>query len=73
LNNGVGFPEEIIYKNTDSLGMQLFNSLINQIDGQIELDKTNGTGFSSTYAKKKFFIKTLKIKITPKIPFFTHF
>jgi len=44
-DDGIGFPENIDYKNTDSLGLQLVNSLTDQIDGEIELNTCNGTEF----------------------------
>jgi PAS domain S-box-containing protein len=44
-DNGVGFPTNIDFKNTDSLGLQLVNSLTDQIDGEIELNSTHGTEF----------------------------
>ncbi len=37
-DNGVGFPDDIDYKNTESLGLQLVNNLVSQIDGTVELD-----------------------------------
>lgn len=36
-DDGVGFPEEIDFRNTETLGMQLINSLVNQLDGEIKL------------------------------------
>ncbi|MBI5679893.1 MAG: PAS domain S-box protein [Methanobacterium sp.] len=48
-DNGVGLPEGIDFKNTDSLGLQLVNSLTNQIEGEIELDKSHGTEFKITF------------------------
>jgi len=44
-DNGVGFPEDLDYKNTDSLGLQLVNNLVGQIDGEIMLDRSQGTKF----------------------------
>lgn len=44
-DNGIGFPETIEFKNTDSLGLQLVNSLTDQIDGEIDLNTNNGTEF----------------------------
>ena len=44
-DNGIGFPEELDYKNTESLGLQLVTNLAEQIDGEIELDRTKGTKF----------------------------
>ncbi len=44
-DNGIGFPENIDFKNTSSLGLQLVNELVQQIDGQIELLPEKGTNF----------------------------
>jgi two-component system response regulator len=53
-DDGIGFPEEIDFKKTDSLGLQLVNSLTNQIDGEIQLDKTNGTKFNITFKELEY-------------------
>ncbi|WP_407355149.1 histidine kinase dimerization/phosphoacceptor domain -containing protein [Methanolobus sp. WCC5] len=45
-DNGVGFPENIDFRETDSLGLQLITTLTAQIDGTIELDRSLGTKFS---------------------------
>lgn len=44
-DNGVGFPKEIDFKNSKSLGLKLVNILVKQINGTIELDKTSGSRF----------------------------
>lgn len=44
-DNGVGFAEGIDFRDTNSLGMQLVNSLVEQIGGHIELHDKNGTLF----------------------------
>ncbi len=44
-DDGIGFPDTIDFKNTDSLGLQLVNSLTDQIDGEIELNNDSGTEF----------------------------
>lgn len=36
-DNGLGFPENVDFRNTDSLGLQLVNALVEQIDGNIEV------------------------------------
>jgi len=53
-DNGVGFPEDIDYKNTDSLGLRLVTSLTEQIDGEIEFNNTSGTSFKIIFNEEKF-------------------
>ncbi len=43
---GKGLPEDIDLECTDSLGLQLVNILIEQIDGYIEIERNNGTKFT---------------------------
>lgn len=45
-DNGRGIPEKIDFKNVDSLGLQLVNILVEQIDGCIELKRDHGTEFT---------------------------
>jgi PAS domain S-box-containing protein len=45
-DNGVGLPPELDYRNTESLGLQLVNNLVGQLDGEIELDQAHGTEFN---------------------------
>jgi two-component sensor histidine kinase len=45
-DNGVGIPENLDIENFDSLGMQLVNSLVDQLDGELELKRDNGTQFT---------------------------
>lgn len=44
-DNGVGLPENLEFTRTDSLGLELVNNLVDQVDGTIELDKNYGTKF----------------------------
>ena len=48
-DNGIGIPENIDFKNTNSLGLQLVNNLVDQIDGEIEFDNTCGTKFKIVF------------------------
>jgi PAS domain S-box-containing protein len=45
-DNGKGIPEEVDFQNSESLGLQLVNILIEQIDGCIELIRNHGTKFT---------------------------
>ena len=48
-DNGIGIPENIDFRNTNSLGLQLVNILVDQIDGCIELKRDHGTEFLITF------------------------
>lgn len=50
-DNGIGIPEDLDYLHAESLGLQLVNNLTDQIDGKIEMDRTNGTEFKITFKK----------------------
>jgi two-component sensor histidine kinase len=45
-DNGVGIPEDLDIEELDSLGMQLVTSLVDQLDGEFELKRDNGTEFT---------------------------
>ena len=48
-DNGVGFPEDLNFQKTNTLGMQLVISLINRLRGTIELEREKGTLFKITF------------------------
>lgn len=48
-DNGVGFPENIDFKKSRSLGLQLVTSMVEQIMGEIKLTNNNGTTFEITF------------------------
>ncbi len=52
-DNGIGFPKEINYKETKSLGLQLVNTLVGQIDGTITMENVIGTAFRIKFGKKQ--------------------
>ncbi len=52
-DNGVGFPEGVDFRKVDSLGLLLVNNLINQLDGTIELDQSQGTKFTIRFKDSK--------------------
>ena len=53
-DNGVGFPENVDFRNTDSLGLQLVCTLTDQLDGAIELNRRDGTEFKITFGEIKY-------------------
>ncbi|MES2565751.1 MAG: PAS domain S-box protein [Bacteroidota bacterium] len=45
-DNGIGIPESIDVKNTQTLGLQLVETLVEQLNGTLNLKRKNGTTFS---------------------------
>ncbi len=52
-DDGVGFPDDIDYRETDSLGLQLVVTLVGQIKGEIDLDNSNGSKFTIIFEESK--------------------
>lgn len=44
-DNGIGIPDGLDLRNISSLGLQLVNTLVAQLHGEIKLDRTEGTEF----------------------------
>ncbi|MEE9594986.1 MAG: histidine kinase dimerization/phosphoacceptor domain -containing protein [Candidatus Hydrothermarchaeales archaeon] len=42
-DNGVGMPDGVDFRNPESLGLQLVDSFVGQIDGTVRLDRKGGT------------------------------
>lgn len=53
VDNGKGIPEEIEIQNAESLGLQLVNILVDQIDGCIELKRAGGTDLNIWFGNKE--------------------
>lgn len=53
-DNGIGFPENIDFTNTDTLGLKLVNILVDQIDGKITMDKSHGTAFKVVFSELEY-------------------
>jgi PAS domain S-box-containing protein len=45
-DNGKGIPEGLKLESVESLGMQLVNTLVNQLDGELKLKRNKGTEFT---------------------------
>jgi two-component sensor histidine kinase len=48
-DTGVGFPAELDFRQTDSLGLQLVNLLTEQLGGTLMLERDSGTTFTLTF------------------------
>ncbi len=52
-DDGIGFPKDIDFRKTNTLGLQLVTGLVDQLKGTIELDRSEGTGFKIIFKEKK--------------------
>lgn len=50
-DNGIGLPDDFKVEESDSLGLQLVYTLIDQIDGSIKVNVQNGTKYLITFVK----------------------
>ncbi len=53
-DNGINFPKDLDYRNSETLGLRLVTSIVeHQLEGKIELNKSEGTGFRVTFKEVK--------------------
>ncbi len=50
-DNGIGIPESVDIKNTQTLGLQLVDTLVEQLSGTLKLNRSKGTIFSIEFNK----------------------
>lgn len=53
-DNGIGLPKDFDFQNTKTLGLQLVNGLVSQLDGTIEIYKSSGTKFEIIFNKLSY-------------------
>ncbi len=53
-DNGIGFPEALDFQDTESMGFQVVCTLIEQLEGTIELQRTPGTAFSIQFSELQY-------------------
>jgi two-component sensor histidine kinase len=53
-DNGIGLPQHVDFRQTASLGLQLVNTLTEQLEGSIELQRRGGTTFTITFTELKY-------------------
>jgi PAS domain S-box-containing protein len=49
-DNGAGIPEDLDMENPETLGMQLITALVDQLDGELEINRDCGTEFCIRFA-----------------------
>jgi PAS domain S-box-containing protein len=53
-DSGIGFPDELDFRNTKTLGLNLVNTLVQQLDATIELHKNGKTEFIIKFSQLKY-------------------
>jgi PAS domain S-box-containing protein len=53
-DNGVGIPPNINFDKTETLGLVLVDSLVNQLEGTVELERNGGTKFKIIFKELKY-------------------
>jgi len=53
-DDGIGFPKKLDFRRTETLGLQIVNLLVDQLEGSIELDGTHGTNFTLAFKELKY-------------------
>ena len=52
-DNGIGIPGDLDWRDTQSLGLRLVNTLVDQLNGTVELDRSSGTLFTMVLHEKE--------------------
>ncbi len=52
-DNGKGIPKDLDLENIESLGLQLVSTLVDQLDGELQLKRDNGTDFTLRFSLKE--------------------
>ncbi len=54
-DNGIGLSKNFDFDNIETLGLSLTRTIVeHQLDGEIEIDRTNGTAFCITFKRQKY-------------------
>ena len=53
-DTGIGFPPDLDFRSTQSLGLQLVGMLVEQLDGTIDLVRNGGTAFHVEFTESRY-------------------
>ncbi|WP_048171046.1 PAS domain S-box protein [Methanosarcina siciliae] len=62
-DNGKGLPEDLDLESAGSLGLQLVGILVDQLDGELELKRTQGTEFTIKFKVEKDNLAQVGLKL----------
>ena len=52
-DNGIGLPDDFELEKSKLLGLKLVNTLVDQLHGEMEIDRTKGTAFRILFPRGK--------------------
>ena len=52
-DDGIGLPADLDVRETESLGLQIVNMLVEQLDGELEVDRKAGTEFRIAFREPR--------------------
>ena len=53
-DNGRGLPEHLLHEKSNSLGFLLVKMLVNQLEGELKIDSTDGTTFTIIFRELEY-------------------
>ncbi len=53
-DDGIGLPKDLNMENIDTLGLELVKNLVDQLEGNLKLNRKNGTEFKITFKEVKY-------------------
>ena len=53
-DDGIGIPKDFDLKNSETLGLQLVNNLVNQLDGELKLNRDEWAEFKIIFKELKY-------------------
>jgi PAS domain S-box-containing protein len=53
-DNGIGMPADLDFRKTETLGLQLVDTLVTQLDASVEIERNGGTTFRITFEELKY-------------------
>ncbi len=54
MDNGIGFPKDLNFRHTETLGLQLVVTLTSQLDGTIQMNDGEGTTFTIRFPEQSY-------------------
>jgi two-component sensor histidine kinase len=56
-DDGIGIPTDIDFENSDILGLEIVKNLVNQLEGDFNIENINGTEFKMIFKELKYKVR----------------